>query len=343
MLRKAVLTLVFTMPLVWASPARAGTVLFNPAGTGAGGAFAIDLLDPRPGNNDAVNGGGTALTTYALAHGGSIVGAPIESLFQANLGSADNSATPGVEYTNGGAGHFFTFTAGVPELVTAHSSTAGTDTVAFGFNPAGASPVPTATNFFYMYATTSGTDIVSAGGVPNDRSGICFTCGTLILSGVFVNVATFGNSYTVDTTLAPPGPPLDGFGADNYPGVTSEKGSGSFDSNIQVTFANAGYFPGLVPGGLLTWHVSTENKTPYSAVDPSACFSLTGLASCTYGGAGTANIGATNGEGKDVMLQSDANVAFPGVNAVIPEPGTLTLLGVGLLAAGRRRMKRNQN
>jgi len=317
MLRKVVLFgAISALSVAWASPASAAFIAFDPTGGGSS-ALTIDLLDPAPGNSISLNGG-------ALGLGG--VGAKVEVLFQANLGIADNSTTAGADYANGQAGHFFTFVAGSPQVVTGLGAVTTTS-----FDPAGAAGAPNATNFFYIYSTTVSTDIV-AGGVPNDRSGICFTCGTLILSGVITNSTS---SFKED--LANSGGPLDQFGTDNYPGIISLAGTGGFNASILVTSADKGYFPNLISGALIDWSAQTKTNLPYQQVDPSACFSLTGLASCTYGGAGTANIGPANGLGKDIMLSQDAALSFNGV-AAVPEPATLLLVGGGLLAASRRRM-----
>src|SRR5262245_15891480 len=176
----------FGLTALSAGPAQADTVLFNPAGTGAVGALTIDLLDPSPGNSLSIGlnaGSGPApcgiIGTPACSATGTL-------LFQANLGSAQNTVggSETIVFANGdvvgGAARFFTVAASFNEALTSNSATTGVTTLTFG-------PTGGATNgVFNIYAQTA---------PGSDLNGVCFVnCGagsTLILSGTLLNNANF--------------------------------------------------------------------------------------------------------------------------------------------------------
>jgi hypothetical protein len=288
-----------------ATTAQASDILFNPAGTGSSGALTIDVLDPGPGNSlsEGLNASSKAGATGTL-------------LFQANLDGALLGG--GTVFSNGTGGHFFTFAASFGETLT--TNTGGSHpTLVFG---------PTT-------GTTNGTfDIYAQTAKGNDLAGTGFTStGTLILSGTLLNNAGFFGNFTANTANSGA---LDQFGSNNYSGVNSIDGTGGFQAQIEITSANAGYFPGLVPGDVLIF-ATTDQNLPFVSVDPSACFSADAVTTSCTGGAGTSNVGSVNGLGTDTMLQTDANLSFQNV---VPEPATLSLLGLGLLAGAGRLRKR---
>lgn len=297
------------------STAQAATILFNPAGTGAGGALTIDLLDPGPGNS----------LSQGLSSS-SAVGTVGTLLFQANLGTADNTIA-GVEtqiYTNGGSGHSFTFAASFSEKVTAN--TGGSNPI-LAFGPTSGSG---SAGTFNIYAQT---------GAGSDLSGTCFVnCGgnPAILTGSILNNTDFSGGFFANT--ANPVQALDQFGANNYPTVNTITGNGSFTADILVTSANTNFFPGLTPGTVLIFATS-ENVLPFKQANPSACFSSDAVTSCNVAGAGGAGVGSINGLGTSTILQTDANLSFGPVPPV-PEPATLSLLGLGLMAGAGQLRKR---
>ncbi len=291
-----------------ATTAQAATILFNPAGTGATGALTIDVLDPSPGNS--LSEGLNATSIPGPTTNGTL-------LFQANLDGALLGGS--TVFSDGTGGHYFTIAASFSENLTANTGGA-TPTLVFG-------PTSGATNgTFDIYAQTS------AG---NDLAGTGFTStGTLILSGTLLNNSGFFGNFTADTANSGA---LDQFGANNYVGDNSIDGTGGFQAEIEITSANAGYFPGLTPGTVLIF-ATTDQNLPFVTVNPSACFSSDAVTTTCTGGAGTSNVGTTNGLGPDTLLQTDANLAFQ--TAVVPEPATLSLLGLGLLAGAGRLRKR---
>jgi len=319
--------------LVFASAARADYVTFDPDGPGGIAPFAINLLDPAPGNVLTIGAGGASAPAP---------GKTVEALFQANISTADDTAIPGTSWANGQGGVYYTVVAGIPATIDSITLIGGGPNSVVQFDITGGTPVaPTANNFFYIYETTSAAQVTN-----NDLSGNCFTCGTLVLSGVFIDDNNFTNSFT--TNIANSGKPLDGFGTDNYstnpsdplaPTITSIAGTGGLNAHIQVTYADPLHFSNIVGTQLDLITAQTQSNAPFTNADPSACFSRTGLASCTYGGAGTGNVGPVNGEGFDVQLESDASFGFRVIQAQVPEPATLTLLGLGLAGAAARRRR----
>lgn len=318
-MRKGVLVGLVTLGLAVGLSTRAwaSTIVFDPAGNNANTTTdkTIDNFDPAQGNSLSLglSAGSTAGSTGTL-------------LFQANLGQAKllNVSQFDNGDSVGGVNRFFTFAAAFQESILSNSGGAF-PTLIFG-PPIGGGPT---NGVFNMYSQAA---------VGDDLAGTCFVnCGAnpAILTGTFLNNAFFFGNFTAN--LAATGN-LDQFGADNYPAIDSIAGTGGFQAQILITAVNNNFFPGLVPGTVL-FITTTQQNLPFSTVNPSFCFSTNAVTSCNQAGAQIASIGALNGvSGPNTMLQTDANVSFQEV-AQVPEPATLSLLGLGLLAGSRKLRK----
>jgi len=304
-LKTALLGVAATLAVVVGSgPSAKADFLFNPAGTGAGGAQSVALFDPTAGNALAVNG----VTAINAKIANPASNPTFTLLYQASVGSISNGN--GQSITSG------TF-AGLnsTQQITVVASITETVLSATG-NTATFSLTPGPNDFLRIYANPTF--------VKNDLAGTGFTAGTLILDARPVGSGANG-SFTNQGT-----PPVqfDQFVTNEYPGITSVSGTGSSTVSFAVNSLNSSYFVGLTPSAI-SLRIDTSNTTPFTSVNPSRAFFDGTLSS----------IGAINGtSGPSFQFQAD------GLVPIVPEPSSVCLMGLGLIGVvAHVRRKRNQN
>ena len=320
--------------------AQTQTITFDPNGSGGGTdtivAGGFDYLPSSAlGDNALVAignflsglGGDTTFNLYSTGVLGS---------FTDELGADVGDVPTGTE---------FTYTLGFTQEVTA--AFAGGAIATFGF-------VDGPVNFFELYYDTTPD--------ANPLSGSGYNDGELILSGfVTSGSGNFVNDFsgTVED--------LDqSANGNDYPNVDTTTGTGGsrLDVEVNIGFLDPDFF--LDDFESLALDFTTQNILPFRQSNPTECypdeaggaqqcgtqFDAAGSGSSGDGnindgfGGAEANIGDLAGgfingvTGTDVLFQADANQSFQATLAQISEPGSIALLGVGLLGllgAGRNR------
>lgn len=341
MLKKCLIAASLTAMCAWAAPASALT--FCPNGTPVG-CVTFEVMDQAPGNAIADAFFGTPVSPGP--------GSNFNVFYQANLGSMQLADTTGT-FLNGTGGNFFTYVLGFQERLVSSTVIGGTGILTFDYSPLNDAAInnsPTDPNFFYMYKVPAiGNNLLGTGFVPAAPG----VAPNPILSGHSIPLG-YNASFT-STGLTTPDPlecpaatpscldqggvnGLPGNNKDNYPGVQTVGGAGSVNIKIIIDSFNPNYFPDLPVGTVITLDANTSTNLPFEEIDPSAAFSSTGLVGANKVGVGS--VGAVNAiSGPNTMFQADANSSLVAVSN-IPEPATLTLLGLGLMAGVRRRMKK---
>jgi len=288
--------------------ARADFITFDPDGSAAPNApVVIGGFDFSPGNALAV-GGVTAINAGA--------GSTFQLLYQSTLSGLINTAGNTFSPTGLNSTFEITAVASLTEVITNVNTATGRAEFAVA---------PVQTNSFLEIYFDSTPDA-------NPLAGTGFNNGTRIaLLNPFASPDGTG-SFRRDLNAAgqPITQPLDQFGANNYPGITSVTGNGSTVFRATPSILDPTFF---VSSGILQFALNTSQILPFGSTDPSALF--VGAA----GGAAPAvpqGIGAVNGvTGPNLQLQVDAN-AFP----IVPEPASMVLMSMGglfLIGFARRR------
>lgn len=301
------LSTALALALALATPIAANAaLLFDPDGAGPLGTYTVDNLDWGPTSVLAV-GGNTAIKTF-LATG-------VETEFQvytmAKLRAGTLGGVTQFDMDLMAPGKEITVIVGFKEKVTGASLVGPLGAASFKFVSGG-------TNFVELFFDgTANSD---------QLTGLGFGDGTSILqSTVTANNGIFSSTQTSVGLL-------DKFGADNWAGQQTVSGSGSQDDivvDLPPTTVDSAFFKNLP---LLTFQTSAISLIdPFTTVNPAKLFTdSTGAASIVP------VLGAVNGKsdatgGPDFIFSTDFNSS---VDAVVPEPASMALFGLGLGALG---------
>ena len=302
---RAVLLAALLAWLAGGDPARAGTITFDPTGTGSiGSSFQFDTFDWNAGNTlfDGI------FPIPALSF------SSFDVRSQAQL-SGFNLA--GVQVATAPAGQELTFQLVAPSTATTFANVEGFLEVDL------------------HSSSGDGTFDIWIGAVDsNSVTGAGYDNGTLILSGtVLAEGGPFSGSLTIDDDGVVQRLDQGPNGVDNQLPIKTEQVSGQFTYRIEITFADSDYFLNDLVGGVLRF--TTETSAPFFTQEPS---DLVVGAAPVYGSDSINNDSCGTLSACDLHVLSDATSVLE-----MPEPGSALLLAPAALACllRRRRLHRD--
>ncbi|MCB1939477.1 MAG: PEP-CTERM sorting domain-containing protein [Rhodocyclaceae bacterium] len=297
---------------------------------GAGGVDAIDVSALGWNNGNAIS---TPLQTTNGTVNGTATGDTIRTYGHAALQGFNDANGNNIFVATNPANWTYVF--GFDEVVTTASDAGSSSNRVFR-------TTNSASSFFEIWVGGDASLNLSGKGFNGDGGAIKILSGTI----ADFNALTGAGQTSFNSSAANPNNDLDQFNANNYTDYKTVSGTGGGSITVTVDSFDNTYF--LTDLSFLTLNIVTDTfqNLPYQQTDPSSCF-WDGAAYFTGAGNGIANgcgvasdfgtIGSFNGvNGTNTMFQTRATTAFP-----VPEPTSMALVGLGLLAAGAVRRKKS--
>jgi len=320
MKRTTFLAAALATGLAWATPSAADTILFDIDGTGPSAPINALEFDWFAGN-----------TLVQINPTNPTVG---RVLYQANLNTVQTDQGQGIGAS--GPGSFLTIVAAFDVSLSLTAS--GVDFAV----------VNNGQGVIRLYADNErGNNLTGVGfaGIGDANAVNILTATITSGSGTFgfTTAAPVDLDQFTSTILGP----VPEAGGNNYLGVLTRTGEGGSQFNATVQSFNNAYFLNLAVGSSVMF-TNSSGIDPYRQANPSDAFSsnaqtdanltnvITGGTICGLGP------GCVNGTGFNFVAQSDSNSTFTLAPGVVPEPATLTLLGLGLIGAAAVRRRANK-